>query len=120
MTTLVLVGGFLGSGKTTLIIRAASLLRQRGKRVGVILNDQDAGLVDTRLAEAAGLPSKEVAGGCFCCRFGDLLDAADQGHKVEVRGPWSVNDNAGIVVDQVHNTLSAGADPRNAALALAW
>jgi G3E family GTPase len=78
VTTLVLVGGFLGSGKTTLILRAAAVLRQRGKRVGVILNDQDAGLVDTRMAEAAGLPSKEVAGGCFCCRFGDFVDAAAQ------------------------------------------
>ncbi len=77
MTTLVLVGGFLGAGKTTLILRAAKLLRRRGHRVGVILNDQDAGLVDTRLAKAAGLPSREVAGGCFCCRFGDLLAAAD-------------------------------------------
>ena len=28
-----------------------------------------------------------------------------RGHKVEVRGPWSMNDSAGIVVDQVHNTL---------------
>src|SRR5437588_604059 len=35
-----------------------------------------------------------------------------KGHKVEVRGPWSMNDSAGIVVDQVNNTLSAGADPR--------
>src|SRR3954452_5643780 len=77
MTPLVLVGGFLGSGKTTLILRAAALLRARGKRVGVILNDQDTGLVDTRLAEASGVAAREVAGGCFCCRFGDLLDAAE-------------------------------------------
>jgi hypothetical protein len=78
MTTLALVGGFLGVGKTTLILRAASILRARSKRVAVVLNDQDAGLVDTRLAAAHGVPTAEVAGGCFCCRFGDLLDAADR------------------------------------------
>jgi Ni2+-binding GTPase involved in maturation of urease and hydrogenase len=78
MTTLALVGGFLGAGKTTLILRAASILHTRGKRVAVVLNDQDAGLVDTRLAGAHHVPTAEVAGGCFCCRFGDLLDAADQ------------------------------------------
>jgi Ni2+-binding GTPase involved in maturation of urease and hydrogenase len=77
MTTLALVGGFLGAGKTTLILRAAEMLRARGQRVGVILNDQDAGLVDTRLAEASGVSAREVAGGCFCCRFADLLDAAE-------------------------------------------
>jgi gamma-glutamyltranspeptidase/glutathione hydrolase len=43
-----------------------------------------------------------------------------RGHKVEVRGPWSMNDSAGILVDHVNNTLSAGADPRTTALALAW
>jgi len=76
VTTLVLVGGYLGAGKTTLILRVADMLRRRGQRVGVILNDQDSGLVDTRMAEAAGVDSREVAGGCFCCRFGDLLEAA--------------------------------------------
>ena len=63
MTTLVLVGGYLGAGKTTLIVRAASVLRARGRRVGVVLNDQDAGLVDTRVVEASGVPAREVAGG---------------------------------------------------------
>jgi Ni2+-binding GTPase involved in maturation of urease and hydrogenase len=78
MTTLAIVGGYLGAGKTTLILRAAAILRSRGKRVAVVLNDQDSGLVDTRLVEARGVPAREVAGGCFCCRFGDLIDAADQ------------------------------------------
>jgi Ni2+-binding GTPase involved in maturation of urease and hydrogenase len=77
VTDLVLVGGYLGAGKTSLILRAAAILQQRGRRPAVILNDQDSGLVDTRLASAAGVQAAEVAGGCFCCRFGDLLDAAD-------------------------------------------
>jgi Ni2+-binding GTPase involved in maturation of urease and hydrogenase len=77
MTTLALIGGYLGAGKTTLILRAASILRARGKRVAAVLNDQDAGLVDLRLAAEHDLPASEVAGGCFCCRFGDLLDACD-------------------------------------------
>jgi hypothetical protein len=76
MTTFALVGGYLGAGKTSLILRAAVVLQRRGRRVAVVLNDQDAGLVDTRLADAHGVPAAEVAGGCFCCRFGDLLDAA--------------------------------------------
>src|SRR3954470_20534202 len=28
---------------------------------------------------------------------------SERGHKVEVRGPWSMNDSAGILVDSVHN-----------------
>jgi gamma-glutamyltranspeptidase/glutathione hydrolase len=41
-----------------------------------------------------------------------------RGHKVTMRGPWSMNDSAGIVVEA--ETLSAAADPRTAAMALAW
>ena len=76
--TLVLVGGFLGSGKTTLILAAAMKLREAGRRVGVILNDQAGDLVDTRLARAAGMAAEEVTGGCFCCRFSELVGAADR------------------------------------------
>lgn len=73
-----LVGGFLGAGKTTLILHAAGLLERAGLRVAVITNDQDSGLVDTKLARARDLDAREVAGGCFCCRFTDLLNAAEQ------------------------------------------
>ena len=73
---LILVGGFLGAGKTTLLLAAGSRLRAAGKRVGVILNDQGGELVDTRLAEAAGFPAREIIGGCFCCRFSDFVRAA--------------------------------------------
>ena len=43
---LVLVGGFLGAGKTTLILSAARELRKRGLRSAAILNDQGQDLVD--------------------------------------------------------------------------
>jgi hypothetical protein len=72
----VFVGGFLGAGKTTLILSASRLLAGRGKRVAMITNDQDSALVDTRLAAAHQLAAREVAGGCFCCRFSDLLHEA--------------------------------------------
>ncbi len=76
--TLVLVGGFLGAGKTTLILSAAMKLRESGRRVGVILNDQAGDLVDTRLAKAAGMATEEVTGGCFCCRFSEFVGAAER------------------------------------------
>jgi gamma-glutamyltranspeptidase/glutathione hydrolase len=43
-----------------------------------------------------------------------------RGHKVAMKGPWSMNDSAGLMVDFTNGTVSAGADPRTAALALAW
>ena len=44
----VMIGGFLGAGKSTAIGRFARHLDDRGLRVGLITNDQGEGLVDTR------------------------------------------------------------------------
>ena len=68
-----IVGGFLGAGKTTLILSAAKQLERRGIRSAVILNDQGNELVDTGYAMHKGMQAREVTGGCFCCKLSDLL-----------------------------------------------
>jgi G3E family GTPase len=73
----VMIGGFLGAGKTTSILRCADWLAARGLRVGLVTNDQGGALVDTALVEARGLPVEEITGGCFCCRFTSLVEAAE-------------------------------------------
>jgi len=75
---IVIVGGFLGSGKTSLILSAARLLEKRGLRCAVILNDQGIELVDTRHAEIEGMLAREVTGGCFCCRFSGLMSMIEE------------------------------------------
>ncbi len=70
-----MLGGFLGSGKTTTLLRLALELQRSGKRVGLITNDQAQGLVDTALVEELDLPVREITGGCFCCRSETLVDA---------------------------------------------
>jgi len=76
--TLILVGGFLGAGKTTLMGAARARLGRRGKRVGLVTNDQAANLVDTALLRDQDAAVEEVSGGCFCCRFDDLIGAMDR------------------------------------------
>jgi CobW/HypB/UreG, nucleotide-binding domain len=71
----VLVGGFLGAGKTTLILAAARELQRRGLRSAMVWNDQGTDLVDSRYAALSGMRSGEVTGGCFCCRLSELIDA---------------------------------------------
>lgn len=72
----IMIGGFLGAGKTTAIGRLAQRLSAQGLRVGLITNDQGSGLVDTTVLRARGFATEEIPGGCFCCRFNSLLDAA--------------------------------------------
>jgi len=69
----IVVGGFLGAGKTTLLRMAGRKLAARGLRVGIVTNDQAENLVDSETLRREGFGVEEVAGGCFCCRFSDLL-----------------------------------------------
>jgi Ni2+-binding GTPase involved in maturation of urease and hydrogenase len=72
----IMIGGFLGSGKTTSVARLAERLTKQGLRVGLITNDQGAELVDTAMLRSRGFATEEIPGGCFCCRFNSLVDAA--------------------------------------------
>src|SRR5688572_29455235 len=71
-----MIGGFLGAGKTTAVAALAQHLTKAGLRVGLITNDQGSELVDTAMLRARGFATEEISGGCFCCRFNSLVDAA--------------------------------------------
>jgi G3E family GTPase len=73
-----IIGGFLGAGKTTAIRTIARHLASRGLRVGLITNDQGYGLVDTMVLGHDAFPVEEITGGCFCCRFNSLVEASEK------------------------------------------
>lgn len=68
----IMIGGFLGAGKTTSIGRLAAEYQARGHRVGIVTNDQATDLVDTQTLRSQGYQVGEVAGACFCCNFNEL------------------------------------------------
>lgn len=81
------VSGFLGAGKTSAIAAAARRLQDRGLKVAVVANDQGHDLVDTAAFRSQGLRATEITGGCFCCRFDELLSETDRllaEHEVDV------------------------------------
>lgn len=67
-----LVGGFLGSGKTTAITNASKILSDKNIETTVITNDQGYYLVDSRFVEKSNISFGEVTGGCFCCNYNQL------------------------------------------------
>jgi G3E family GTPase len=83
----IMIGGFLGAGKTTAVAKLAQHLAAQGKRVGLITNDQGRELVDTKMLRSLGFNTEEISGGCFCCRFNSLVEAAqhlNEGSEPEV------------------------------------
>ena len=77
VTTTLIVGGYLGAGKTTLVNH---LLRHAGgRRIAVMVNDFGELTIDADLIEGAEGSVLALAGGCVCCSFGsDLIGALQE------------------------------------------
>jgi len=74
----IMVGGFLGAGKTTTLGRLASMYMEQGLSVGIVTNDQAEDLVDTNTLRSQGFDVGEVAGACFCCNFNELMGTIEE------------------------------------------
>jgi G3E family GTPase len=77
VTPTLIVGGYLGAGKTTLVNH---LLRHAGgRRIAVMVNDFGELTIDADLIEGAEGSVLALAGGCVCCSFGsDLIGALQE------------------------------------------
>ena len=99
MTSVDLITGFLGAGKTTFIRKYAGFLKNSGQKFAVIENEFGAAGVDTAILKGDGLFVEELAGGCICCslkvNFHDTLIALAKSYDrviVEPSGIFSPGD----------------------------
>jgi Ni2+-binding GTPase involved in maturation of urease and hydrogenase len=76
-TRFILIGGFLGAGKTTAIARLASMHAALGQQVAIVTNDKAPALVDTWNLSAQGYQVAELAGTCFCGNIDQLIEAVE-------------------------------------------
>jgi len=84
---LIVIGGYLGAGKTTLVNRLLS--EDHGQRVMVMVNDFGAVNIDAALLKSADKDTIELTNGCVCCTMGgDLFmamgDALDRRPRPDV------------------------------------
>ncbi len=62
------VAGFLGCGKTTLMLRLSKELAEGGERkVALVVNEIGEIPVDGKVMEESGMRVKDIGGGCICC-----------------------------------------------------
>lgn len=73
---LIVVTGFLGSGKTTLVNRILARRAARGEstKLGVIVNELGEVGIDGALLGGEAARQIELPGGCVCCVLGEELD----------------------------------------------
>ena len=70
----VVLGGYLGAGKTTLITHILSAAA--GRRIGVLVNDIGEVSIDASLIASATDDVVTLANGCICCSLTDGFTAA--------------------------------------------
>ena len=73
MIPLVLITGFLGSGKTTLVRQLAPLLRNNNVELHYILNDYGDASIDAETLRDQVASLADITGSCVCCEGIDIM-----------------------------------------------
>ena len=67
------MGGFLGSGKTSLMLDLTSMYIDRGKKVALLVNESGDIGVDGATMKREGYDAIEMPNGCICCTLASSL-----------------------------------------------
>lgn len=85
---LLMVTGFLGSGKTTLAVKLAQTAVNQGRQVAILVNEIGEIGIDGQLMQQLDLNIWEMYDGCICCTLAaDLvpaLEEIDQSYNVDL------------------------------------
>jgi G3E family GTPase len=111
---IVLIAGYLGSGKTTLIIALSKKIAGEGMKVAILVNDVGVVPVDGAVMQEYGLTVKDIGGGCICCQVAGNLMKTLETLAASVRPDIVIIEPTGIAVpDAIRQTvlLSARKNP---------
>ena len=62
------IAGFLGCGKTTLLLKLSRIIAGEGERkIALVVNEIGEIPVDGKVIEESGMQVKDIGGGCICC-----------------------------------------------------
>src|SRR5215471_7525880 len=103
---IVLIAGYLGSGKTTLIIALSKKLAGEGSKVAILVNDVGVVPVDGAVMQEYGLTVKDIGGGCICCQVVGSLMKTIETLATGVRPDIVIIEPTGIAVpDSIRQTV---------------
>ena len=97
---IILLSGFLGSGKTSALLQMAGYLVKKsggsGTSVMIIENEIGEVGVDDKVLKAQGLAVKELFAGCACCTGGADLISDIRNIRDNVNPEWIVVEATGV------------------------
>ena len=93
-----LVGGFLGSGKTTHVRHLLNSAIASGQKLAVISNEFGELGIDEALLESESQGFVELAGGCVCCKLSDELSETLQDIYERVQPDCIAIETSGVAL----------------------
>jgi cobalamin biosynthesis protein CobW len=93
-----IVSGFLGSGKTTLVRHLLADARRTGARVAVVSNEFGELGIDAALLSQTREDYVELSGGCVCCRLSDALVETLETLRERARPDRIVIETSGVAL----------------------
>lgn len=94
---MIVIGGFLGSGKTTVIRHLARhLVNTKGEKVVIIENEAGEIGIDDKLLSVDGFQVKEIFAGCVCCQLTAELTLTVNTLRDEFNPQWIILEASGV------------------------
>ncbi len=93
-----IVSGYLGSGKTTLVGHLLREAQATGVRLAIISNEFGDTGIDRALLEAGEDGFVELDGGCVCCRLSDALGETVEAILTQVKPDRLVLETSGVAL----------------------
>jgi len=93
-----IVSGYLGSGKTTLVGHLLAEAQARGIRLAIVSNEFGDTGIDRALLDAGSEGFVELDGGCVCCRLSDALSETIELIVQQARPDRLVLETSGVAL----------------------
>ncbi len=111
---LIVVSGFLGSGKTTFIIQMAKAILRKKAKVVILVNEIGEIGVDDQFMSKLGLNVREILGGCICCTLAGNLKATLKTVIQEHNPQWIILEPSGVADPEAVDGMINALDNRHA------
>ncbi|WP_303870307.1 GTP-binding protein [Acetobacterium wieringae] len=108
---ILILGGFLGSGKTSVLLQLARYLVEQSTgdsptRVAIIENEIGQIGIDDKLLRSCGYTVTDIFSGCVCCSLNSDLISGIQEIRKETDPQWLVIEATGVAFpDKIAETL---------------
>ena len=93
-----IIGGFLGSGKTTMLLRLAKVFTDRSLKTAIVVNESGEVGVDGATIKAEGYSATELPEGCICCTLSGTLQSALRNIKRDLDPDMIIIEPTGLAL----------------------